>query len=224
MEEFDVIDLDQWKRKALFQFYETYDDPTWDILADVRITRFYAMTRREGYSFFLAFVHAASRACNSIEEFRLRIGPAGEVRRYPIVHPGSTVLHDDGTFGFAYFRYKERFSEWLPDARARLEAAKQDTAIDPREEDLARLYFTPVPWITFRGFRHPQRRGYRQSIPMIIFGKHVETAGERTMPVGLTLHHGLADGFHAGLFFSRLQAMLDDPDELFSTGGLPSHG
>lgn len=223
MGEFDVIDPDHWKRKALFRLYETYDDPTWDILADVRITRFYAMTRREGHSFFLAFLHAAAWACNSIEEFRLRIGPAGEVRRYPIVHPGSTVLHDNGTFGFAYFKYKERFSEWLPEARTTLEAAKREATIDPREEDLARLYFTPVPWINLRGFRHPQRRGYRQSIPMIIFGKHVEAAGERTMPVGLTLHHGLADGFHAGLFFSRLQALLDDPDAHFSTSGLPSH-
>jgi chloramphenicol O-acetyltransferase type A len=47
---------------------------------------------------------------------------------------------------------------------------------------------------------------------LIVFGKHYERDGERYLPVGLTLHHGLADGYHAGLFFTRLQDMLDKPD------------
>jgi chloramphenicol O-acetyltransferase len=28
-------------------------------------------------------------------------------------------------------------------------------------------------------------------------------------------HHGLADGYHLGLFFNRIQALLNKPAELF---------
>jgi chloramphenicol O-acetyltransferase type A len=48
---------------------------------------------------------------------------------------------------------------------------------------------------------------------MIVFGKYYERDGELFLPVGLTLHHGLADGLHAGKFFSTLQDLLDRPED-----------
>lgn len=214
---YDIIDIDQWKRKDLFRFFETYDNPTWDLLSEVRITSFYNAVKEEGHSFFLSFLYVGSLACNAIEELRCRIDGVGGVRRYETVHPGSTILYDDETYGFGYFDFKVRFEDFMAEATAGFERQKLRKGVDPKDDDLAKIYFSPIPWVSFSGFRHPFRKGGNISVPMIVFGKHFERDGERYMSVGITLHHGLADGYHAGRFFTILQDHLDHPERFISS-------
>src|SRR5690606_38429960 len=193
---YDVIDLATWKRRDLYDFYRTFVNPTCDLMADARITRFYEAVKDAGHPFFLSFLYAIAHACQQVDELRLRISPEGEVRRYHHIHPGSTLLRDDGTFGFGYFSYESSFRAFLDKGRQVLTAFQETRTFDPRQDDLARIYCSPLPWVSFRGFRHPFSGRGTHSIPMIIFGRHEERGGERTIPVGITLHHALADGYH----------------------------
>lgn len=213
---YDIIDIDQWKRKDLFRFFASYDNPTWDLLSDVRITAFYNAVKMYDHSFFLSFLYVGSLTCNAIEELRCRVDDNGDVRRYEKVHPGSTILYDDGTYGFGYFDFQTDFSTFISSARIEFEKQKHRKGLDPKDDDLAKIYFSPIPWVSFSGFRHPFRKGGNISVPMIVFGKHYERDGERYMPVGITLHHGLADGYHAGRFFTLLQEYLDNPGHYIS--------
>ena len=209
---YDLINIDTWKRKDLFRFFEHYDNPTWDLFCDVRITSFYNAVKSKEASFFLSFLYVGSRVCNAIEELQCRIDEQGNVRRYHIVHPSSTILYDDETYGYGYFDYKIGHKEFIIGAKKEFDRQKANRGVEPKDDDLARIYFSPIPWVSFSGFRHPFRRSGNISVPMIVFGKHYERDGERFLPVGLTLHHGLADGFHAGLFFNKLQEELDHPE------------
>ena len=209
---YDLINIDTWKRKDLFRFFEHYDNPTWDLFCDVRITNFYGAVKATDTSFFLSFLFVGSRVVNGIDELRCRIDEDGNVRRYHVVHPGSTILYDDETYGYGYFDYKTSYNEFITQAKIEFDRQKANRGVDPKDDDLARIYFSPIPWVSFSGFRHPFRRAGNVSIPMIVFGKHFERDRERYLPVGLTLHHGLADGFHAGLFFNKLQEELDHPE------------
>jgi chloramphenicol O-acetyltransferase type A len=209
---YDIIDIEQWKRKDLFILFKSYDNPTWDLICDVNITHFYKAIKEIDTPFFLSFLYAASSVCNSIDELRCRIDAEGQVRQYHVVHPGSTILYENETYGFGYFDFHPDFRSFITAAKGELEIQKSKQDVDPKDDDLARIYFSPIPWVSFSGFRHPFRKGGNISIPMIVFGKHFEKDGERFLPVGLTLHHGLADGYHAGLFFNKLQEKLDHPE------------
>ena len=209
---YDLIDIDHWKRKELFRFFEHYDNPTWDLFCDVKITKFYNVVKGLEASFFLSFLYVGSKVCNTIEELRCRIDEEGNVRRYHTVHPGSTILYDDETYGYGYFNFETAYWPFVQKAKIEFDRQKANRGVDPKDDDLARVYFSPIPWVSFSGFRHPFRRSGNISVPMIVFGKHYERDGERYLPVGLTLHHGLADGFHAGLFFNQLQKVLDNPE------------
>ena len=213
---YDIIDQSSWVRRETYNHFLSFDNPTLDLISDVRITAFYNHIKSIEGSFFLAFLHAASAVCNAIPEMRCRIDGEGNVRMYDVVHPGSTILYDNGTYGYGYFDFKEDYHAFIADAKVELEAQKQRKDADPKDEDLARIYFSPIPWVSFSGFRHPFRAKGNISIPMIVFGKHYERDGERWLPVGLTLHHGLADGYHAGQFFTRLQELLDSSISLFT--------
>lgn len=209
---YDIIDIGQWKRKDLFTFFKSYDNPTWDLVCEINITSFYKKIKEIDAPFFLSFLHVATSVCNSIEELRCRIDQEGNVRRYHIIHPSSTILYDNGTYGFAYFNFQIDFHRFIEDASKEVKQQKERQNVDPKDEDLARIYFSPIPWVSFSGFRHPYRAKGNLSVPMIVFGKHYEKGGERVLSVGLTLHHGLADGYHAGLFFTQLQDKLNHPE------------
>jgi chloramphenicol O-acetyltransferase type A len=198
---YDIIDLSNWKRKDLFNFFSSFDNPTWDLICEMRITAFHSAVKEADTSFFLSVLYAGTAVCNSIEEMGCRIDDQGQVRRYKTVHPGSTLLYDTETYGYGYFTYMRDYRQFIRDAEIELELQKQRRNVDTRDEDLGRVYFSPIPWVSFSGFRHPFRKAGNLSIPMIVFGKHFERDGERYMAIGLTLHHGLADGYHAGLFF-----------------------
>jgi chloramphenicol O-acetyltransferase type A len=36
-----------------------------------------------------------------------------------------------------------------------------------------------------------------------------EENGKRKMPVSMHVHHGLADGYHAGLFYNKFQELMN---------------
>ena len=46
--------------------------------------------------------------------------------------------------------------------------------------------------------------------PIITFGKYVEEEGRRRLSAALTISHASADGYHASMFFERLQEVLDE--------------
>lgn len=209
---YDIIDPAHWKRRELFDLFASYDNPTWDLLTEVRITAFYDAVKRGGHSFFLSFLYAGTVVCNRIDELKCRIDAEGKVRQYHVLHPGSTILYDDGTYGFGYFNFVTEYLQFLQESKIAFDHQRESKGVDPKDEDLSRIYFSPIPWVSFSGFRHPFRRGGNMSVPMIVFGKHYMKEGERYLPVGLTLHHGLADGYHAGLFFKHLQELMDRPD------------
>jgi chloramphenicol O-acetyltransferase type A len=37
-----------------------------------------------------------------------------------------------------------------------------------------------------------------------------EVHGKKTMPVSVHVHHGLADGYHVGLFVERFQELMNE--------------
>jgi chloramphenicol O-acetyltransferase type A len=209
---YQLIDLSSWKRKDAFNRFLTFDNPTWDLLSEVSITTFYETVRETNQSFFLSMLYAISCVCNLIDELRYRIDRDGQIRLYEVVHPSSTILFENENYGYAYFDHHADYRSFMASAAHELEKQKKGMNMDTRDEDLGRIYCSPIPWVNFSGFRHPFKAKGNTSVPMIVFGKHFERSGERYMMVGLTLHHGLADGYHAGLFFNGLQSKLSNPD------------
>ncbi len=214
---YKTIEIESWPRKDLFHFFQSFDNPTWDIVADVRIEHFYNATKEVNASFFLSFLYVLTKVCNAIDALRQRIDDQGEVREYECIHPSSTILYDNGTFGFAYFNFQPDFKKFMDAAEEVFNEQKIKKNLHPKDEDLGRIYFSPIPWISFTGFRHPFKNAGNHSVPRIVFGKHFIKENVRVIPVGLTLHHGLADGYHTGLFFNQLQEELDNPQNFINT-------
>ncbi len=203
------LDLGGWKRREHFHLFRGYDDPFFNLCADVDVTALHEKCRGGGPSFFLACLYLSLRAANEIEELRYRLR-GDRVWVHDVVHGSSTVLRGDDTFGFGYFEYEADFRRFHERGRRELERARAGAGLDLRDRDDV-IHYTVIPWVAFTSFDHARHRGGGESVPKLVFGKHFQAGGARKMPLSVEVHHALVDGLHVGRFFERFEALAAEP-------------
>jgi chloramphenicol O-acetyltransferase type A len=204
------IDLEKWERRALFSFFHAFSEPFHGVCLRVDCTATYNFAKSEGLSVFLSLLHRSLVAAQQIENFRTRIVD-GAVWRYEVVNGGSAVGRPNGTIGFAHYPYREHIAEFVSEASVEVERVRQRDDVE-RPENANLIRYSTLPWFDFTSISHARDFSHEDSAPRITFGKITETAGRRTMPVSIHVHHGLADGLHVAQFVDQFQKLLDQPD------------
>jgi chloramphenicol O-acetyltransferase type A len=205
-----LIDLETWERRALFHFFHAFSEPFHGVCLRVDCTATYNFAKAQGLSVFLSLLHRSLVAAQQIENFRTRIAD-GAVWRYEVVNGGSAVGRPNGTIGFAHYPYRERIAEFVGEASVEVERVRQRVDLE-RPQDVNLIRYSTLPWFDFTSISHARDFSHEDSAPRITFGKITETAGRRTMPVSIHVHHGLADGSHVAQFVDHFQKFLDAPD------------
>lgn len=207
------LDLASWPRRSHFELFRNYDRPHFNICANVDVARLRTyVTESETVSFFLATLFLATRVANEIEAFRLRIR-GQRVLIHDTVHPASTIMRQDDTFGFGYFEFVSDFNRFHRAAREVIQAQITGAdPLDPRDDRDDVIHFSAIPWIAFTSFAHARRWNHEDSTPKIVLGKYQPTGDRLLMPVSVEVHHSLMDGLHVGRFFSRFEAYVNEPE------------
>lgn len=205
------IDTETWARKSHFEFFNGFDEPFFGVVANVDCNFAYRYCKENGISFFLWYLHKALLAANQIENFRYKVED-GEVYLYDEAEATPTIGREDGTFGFSYLKFYTDFDTFSSEAEKVIEKVKKHDKLFPPEDlpvyDHA-LQFSSLPWIEFTSLSHARSFSYRDSSPKISFGKLTEKEGKMIMPVSVHVHHGLADGYHVGLFYEYFQEEMN---------------
>ncbi len=201
------IDIETWKRKKIFDFYKEFEDPFFNLTANIEVGPIRAFCKDKQYSFFLACLYLSTKAANEIEEFRLRLID-NKVICYDEIHPKSTILRANETFGFAHFEMAGDFATFHEIGKKHITDFKESEVFNLHPERLNCIYYTTVPWVSFTAIKHARSGAAFVGVPRIAFGKYFTQENKLLMPVSLEACHCLMDGFHAGQYFERLQAMF----------------
>ena len=203
------LDVTNWARRDLFEFFRGYDNPYFNICTRLDISNLLSHLRAgPPVSISLALHYVALRAANEIEPFKYRLKD-GKVVVHEVAHGGTIVLQPNESFNFAYFDYKENFPEFIAAAQQSVDEAGRDNKPlnpDPSEN---RIHFTVLPWMSFTSFAHARNLGREESIPKIAFGKFFEENGRTLVPFSVEVHHALMDGLHVGRYIARAQEIID---------------
>ena len=204
------LNLDTWPRKEHFEFFSSFDEPFFGIVATIDCTKAYAAAKQQGISFFLYYLHKTLAAVNSIEAFKYRIAN-GEVLVHETVDVSATLTRDDNTFGFSFMPYHTDINIFVAGAQKEIERVRNTPGLFTRTFDSDNLiHFSALPWVNFTSLSHARSYTFPDSCPKVSVGKMiVDEEGRRTMPVSVHVHHGLMDGYHVGLFFEALQREMD---------------
>ena len=206
------LDLAAWNRREHFAFFSQFEEPFFGVVADVDATQAFARYRELGVSFFQLYLHATLAAVQTVENLRYRISADGQVDCYDRIHASPTLARPDHTFGFGFVPYQPDLAAFGTGLAAEIESVRQSTGLclGPRTARPDVIHFSAMPWFSFTGLTHARSFAPpADSIPKISVGRLRPEGGRQLMSVAINVHHGLADGYHMGLFLAALQRQLD---------------
>jgi len=210
-----TVDLKSWPRREHFEVFRAFDNPHFNMCAQIDITTFYSFIKQHGMSFNLAIVHLLTRTANAIPEFRYRIRGT-DVVEHEMVHPSSTIMGRDDVFSFCTMQYFEKFSEFTSKNSEKISQVQGHPRLlgeDQGRDDL--LFMTAIPWVSFTSFMHPLRLPV-DSVPRFAWGKIFEDGNILKMPLSVQAHHALMDGLHMGRYFEKIQGYFEEPETVLA--------
>ena len=205
---FHEVDINTWERKTTYEFFVDYEDPFFNIAANLDVTRLYRFCKDNDLAFSLGALFLSLQTANAVREFRLRIKDE-RVIEFDRVEATQTILNADETFSFCYFALKDDIVEFDRAGKIAREKYLALKTFDVETDRLDLIYYSSIPWISFTSFKHASPRNNRQTIPRMVFGKHFENGDRRLMPFSVEVHHALVDGVHVGKFFNLYQQKID---------------
>src|SRR5882724_9930633 len=210
------IDPETWPRTAVFQFFKGFTEPYHGVCLRLDCTEAFRFAKAGDLSVFLTLVHCSLVAAHQVENFRTRI-VNGEAWEYECIDGGSAVGRPNGTIGFAHYPFHESIVEFVRQGSVEVNRVSNRTDIE-RYPYANLIRFSTLPWFDFTSISHARNFEFEDSAPRITFGKITETAGRRTLPVSIHVHHALVDGSHVAEFVDGLQGRFDHPGEATRVG------
>lgn len=206
------LDLANWSRRELFEFFIGYSNPYFNVCTTVDVTNFTAFVRAlPGVRISQALHYFALRIANEIEPFRYRLKDE-KVFVYDVINGGTTVLLPNESFAYAYFDYQVNFERFVAQMGKAVDDVRTGAGpLKPTMRDDV-IYHTTLPWFSFTSFAHARTPGRGDSIPRIVFGKFTPENERLVLPISVEVHHALMDGLHVGRYLNRLEEALLKPE------------
>jgi chloramphenicol O-acetyltransferase type A len=204
-----LLDLSSWNRREHFEFFSRFEEPFFGLVATVDCTLALAEAKRLGVPFFLYYLYQALQAVNQVNALRYRIED-GQVYSFDRINASATIGRPDHTFGFSFIELRDDLGEFMRGAQTEIAAvqASEGLCLSPSTARLDVIHFSALPWVRFTSLSHARSFSHPDSIPKISVGQTYTEGSAVLMPVSIHAHHGLADGYHVGLFLDEFQQRL----------------
>jgi chloramphenicol O-acetyltransferase type A len=198
------VDVENWKRKTTYEYFRGYEDPFFNITANLDVTELYRFCKENSLSFALASLYCSLQSANEIREFRIRLKDEKLVE-FDKIHANQTIFNEDETFSFCYFENEGSIFDFDEKGKLAVAKYKRLKTFDVESDRIDLFYYSVIPWVSFTSFKHASRFNNCQTIPRMVFGRIFEANGRKQMPHSVEVHHAIVDGFHVGKYFNILQ-------------------
>lgn len=160
------------------------------------------------------FTYIVSNVINSSNEYKTSYNEEGNLGVYDIVHPRYPIFHEsDKTISILWTEYSGNFKLFYD------RFIKDINIYDEKRSMAAKGKFPPncfdmscLPWSSFTSFGCPPTNDVVWLPPFVMVGKFFEFGGKVLLPVSISVHHAIRDGYHVSMFFEKLQKLCNKPD------------
>ena len=210
MDRFEIIDMDTWPRAEIYkQYTEIWTTVTYSITRKLSAAKFVPYLKQRGIKVAPALIWLASRAINSVENFRLGLHD-GKLGKWEAIHPLFPVLNSDGNMSFHSIRFDSDFRSFY-DAYLKEQAEnkhKTNLWATPCPENY--FFVSIFPWLHFEGMSMQLKNAKGYYSPYIALGQFDE---ELVMPAMVMGNHATVDAWHYSLFFDAMQEGMDNVEQ-----------
>ena len=214
MDEFSVIDLKTWDRKENYIWFTTKNNCKINMTANINITNLLKFMKSKKHRCYPVFAYIISNVINRNDEFKMGYDEDNRLGIWKVIHPRYPIFHEeDKKLSILWTEYNENFDIFYDNfifdiekyGHIRSMAAK---GIYPKNC----FDITSIPWVSFTNFTCPNDN-FLWFPPFIAVGKFFESDNKKMLPVSVTSHHAVTDGYHVSKFFIQFQSLVDSFEE-----------
>ena len=205
MNNYEIINLNEWKRKVHFQVFRDYIEPSYCITFELDITEFLKKIKNR-YSFTFSMIYVVSKCANEIEEFRYRF-LNGVVVLFDKIDTAFTYLDQDTELFKVVNVPMQDIMEDYVELAARTAREQKEYFTGPLGNDV--FQFSPMPWVSYTHISHTNSGKKDNATPLFDWGKYFERDGKVLLPFSVQAHHSFVDGLHVGRLAEAIQDYLD---------------
>ena len=210
MNTYRVIDKKTWPRREMFDFYQTFANPCFNVSVSVEAENLYACAKDRKESFFLLALYAILRAANAVPQLRQRVLESGALVEFDRIAVMTPIMTGQEMFRQIWCEYAPEFAAFSADAAVKVAAAKRGAPHPMEEHGEDFLCASCLPWLHFTSVSQADF-SFGQPVPILAWGK----MKNGLVPVSCKFSHAFVDGLHAGRFFGNIEDGFASPDTLW---------
>lgn len=198
-----IIDLNTWKRKKYFEAFMQMEKPHFNVCFNLNVKN---LLKNNEIHFFSAMLYSIHYAALKVPEFRVRI-----VNEKPVIFNhldiSFNVFAKDELFSNHRMECGGNFLDFQMKVRQAIEEKNKvgKIKIEPIQNE-GMILTSCLPWVHFTSISEPIFNKF-DSIPRVSWGKYNENG---VLPLSITAHHGLMDGFHISKFLLILKEKISN--------------
>lgn len=210
MNRYRIIEKKNWVRGDLFDFYQSFDNPCFNISVSLEAHNLYKCAKARNESFFLMALYSILRAANDIPQVRQRVvdGKIVEFEKIAVMTP---IMTKQEMFRQIWCEYTPTFGQFVKEASPKVHAAREDSpsAMEEHGEDF--ICASCLPWLHFTSITQADLK-VDQAVPILAWGK----MKNGMIPMSCKFSHAFLDGLHVSRFFESIEASFAQPDTLWT--------
>lgn len=182
------------------------------------ITNTYHTVKKADEKFFPAYLYLTSRLIARQQEFRTA-EQNGQLGYYEVLHPSYACFHeDDKTMSSLWTEYDSDFETFYSNYMEDQKQYAGNHGIVAKTDLPDNNYMVGMlPWTQFSSYA-PVPYGIGSNyFPVLQAGRFFDKGNRKIMPLSITVHHAVADGYHVGLFLQRFQEGMLYPEKWAET-------
>lgn len=203
---YSFIDMENYPRKAHFDYFNSMPNPYVGLTANVDITPLIRWIRPRNLPFFFSILYCASQAANRVPELRRRIID-GKIAEFDWCNSSCTVMLENGSYCYCQLLGKHTYDDFIPYALERKRLAMENPSLEDGEDHHSLFFISSMPWLSYTALVQPTPVP-ADSNPRITWGKFFNEGDRVMIPLSLLVNHALVDGSHIAAFYASLDDII----------------
>ncbi|CAJ1227807.1 chloramphenicol acetyltransferase CAT [Levilactobacillus zymae] len=211
---FTPIEMATWPRREYFYYFTKLAPMGFTVTVTLDVTATLAWSRAHHVKFNAVYLYLVSRILTDHPEFRVVRDPETEqLVTYDVVHPSYTVIHPDHTISNLWTAYESDFTAFYQNYLADLDQYGAVPGPMPKAPQSPNLFtIGSLPWLDFTSYTPLPFTPLTTYTPVFQAGKFTTHDEQITLPLSLTVHHAVSDGYQASALLNELQAAFRQPE------------
>ena len=214
---FKKIDMNTWERSESYTFFITYNRCKINMTMQLDITNLIKTIKQNKLRCYPVFTYITSKVVNRHDEFKMNYDENGDLILYDFLHPRYPIFHDsDKTLSILWTDYNDDFKTFYEQFISDVNQYGEKRSMAAKGQFPPNCFdMSCLPWSSFTSFDCPPTKDTVWLPHFVMVGKFYSKDDKIFLPISLSVHHSVCDGYHVSRFFDEFQSLAENlADEL----------